>query len=169
MIFLATASVCGQGALHRADLRPSLRAAGLNAGQEAHRTCTGRSRGARACRSRHVSGAVRCLRRVGARYSRQEAWLPLLWSLGSGGARQALRCDGRFFARVACDDPAWLVARRELAQHAPRIVWSLAWPSGMACRAGAGRHGCDGALSTTSAMTAGSLIAAAPRRRPMII
>ena len=64
-----------------------------------------------------------------------------------------------FFDRVACDEPAWLVARREPAQHAPRIVWSLAWPSGMACRAGAGRHGCDGALSTTSAMTAGSLIA----------
>ena len=28
-------SVCGQGALHRANLRPSLRAAGLNAGQRA--------------------------------------------------------------------------------------------------------------------------------------
>ena len=28
-------SVCGEGALHRADLRPSLRAAGLNAGQRA--------------------------------------------------------------------------------------------------------------------------------------
>ena len=31
-------SVCGQGALHRADLRPSLRAAGLNAGHSAPTT-----------------------------------------------------------------------------------------------------------------------------------
>ena len=53
---------------------------------------------------------------------------------------------------------------RETARDTPRIVWSLAWASGMAYRARAGRLGRDGALSSTSARTTGSPIAAAGSR-----
>merc|ERR1711965_242397 len=45
---------------------------------------------------------------------------------------------------TACDEPAWRVARRQPAQYALGILYSLARLSVTACRAGADRLGRDG-------------------------
>ena len=86
---------------------------------------------------------------VSACHRRQDAWLPRLRPRASGRARQARRRSARVFELAARDEPAWLVARREPAQHALGTLYSLAKLSGKAYRARAGRLGRDGALNST--------------------
>ena len=67
---------------------------------------------------------------------------------GPEGERQwsaaSLRRSDRLLDLIACDEPAWLVARRQPAQYALGILYSLARLSETACRAGADRLGRDG-------------------------
>ena len=62
----------------------------------------------------------------------------------NGSGRQPLRRSDRLLDLIACDEPAWLVARRQPAQYALGILYSLARLSETACRAGADRLGRDG-------------------------
>ena len=80
---------------------------------------------------------------------RQEARLPCLRPRACGRASQARRSSARVFDLAAGDKPAWLVARREPAQHALGTLYSLDKVSGKADRASAGRLGRDGALNAT--------------------
>jgi len=86
---------------------------------------------------------------VSAGWRRQEARLPCLRPRACGRARRAGRSSERVFELAARDEPAWLVARREPAQYALGILYSLAKLSGKVYRARAGRLGCDGALNST--------------------
>ena len=113
-------------------------------------TSTGCSRGAEACRFGHVTRAARCLLAC-------ERWqeTPRSWSSMSAAAgvrarsRRAGRSSERVFELAAREEPAWLVARREPAQHALGTLYSLAKLSGKAYRARAGCLGRDGALNST--------------------
>ena len=91
---------------------------------------------------------------VSAWHRRQEARLPCLRPRACGRARQARRRSARVFELAARDEPAWLVARREPAQHALGTLYSLDKLSGKADRARAGRLGRDGALNTTVTLRA---------------
>ena len=86
---------------------------------------------------------------VSAWHRRQEARLPCLRPRACGRARQARRRSARVFELAARDEPAWLVARREPAQHALGTLYSLDKVSGKADRASAGCLGRDGALDAT--------------------
>ena len=116
---------------------------------------TGRSRGARAYRSRHVSRAVRCPSTCGRSLQSpgslaSTAVVAGIRRCSSGSTMRRSVLVYRFFARVACDEPAWLVARREPAQHALGTLYSLDKLSGKAYRARADRLGRDCALNTTT-------------------
>ena len=93
------------------------------------------------------------LRRLDARQKRQEACLPPLGPRANGSGRQPLRRSDRLLDLIACDEPAWLVARRQPAQYALGILYSLAKLCGRVRRARAGRLGRDGALSCTMTMS----------------
>ena len=100
-------------------------------------TSTGCSRGAEAYRFGHVSRAARCLLAC-------ERWLETPGSSASmpracGRARQARRSSERVFELAARDEPAWLVARRQPAQYALGILYSLTKLSGKVCRDGPSR------------------------------
>ena len=82
-------------------------------------------------------------------FSRPLRACPCLRPRACGRARQARRSSERVFELAARDEPAWLVARRQPAQYALGILYSLAKLSGKVCRARAGRLGRDGALCST--------------------
>ena len=86
---------------------------------------------------------------VSAGRKRQEAGLPCLRPRACGRARRAGRSSERVFELAAREEPAWLVARREPAQHALGTLYSLDKLSGKAYRARADRLGRDGALNST--------------------
>ena len=86
---------------------------------------------------------------VRAWHRRQEARLPCLRPRAGVRARQARRRSARVFELATRDEPAWLVDRREPAQHALGTLYSLDKASGKADRARAGRLGRDGALNAT--------------------
>ena len=90
---------------------------------------------------------------VSACHRRQDGWLPRLRPRASGRARMARRRSARVFELAAGGEPAWLVARRQPAQYALGILYSLAKLCGKVRRARAGRLGRDGALSCTMTMS----------------
>ena len=95
---------------------------------------TGCSRGSRRrgvpLRSRHALRGV--FWHVRAWHRRQEARLPCLRPRACERAHQARRRSARVFELAARDEPAWLVARREPAQHALGTLYSL--DKGATCR-----------------------------------
>ena len=82
----------------------------------------------------------------------------LAYGRGRAGGHASLgpRRSARVFELATRDEPAWLVARREPAQHALGTLYSLDKLSGKAYRARAGRLGRDGALNATMTTPIGS-------------
>ena len=112
-------------------------------------TSTGCSRGAETCRFGHVSRAARCLLACERLPKTPGCLASTPAAAGERAGSQARRRSARVFELAARDEPAWLVARREPAQHALGTLYSLDKLSGKAYRARAGRLGRDGALNST--------------------
>ena len=111
-------------------------------------TWTGCSRGAEACPLGHVKRAARCLSACWRLAKTPRSWPCLPAAAGTRAGTPARRRSARVFDLAGRDEPAWLVARREAAQHALATLYSLDKVSGKAYTASEDRLGRDGALNT---------------------